>query len=1611
MLHRRKGAASQIFRMFIQGVYLRLAFIAALVIPSASGLAQSLVVWGSNTSGQTNVPPPATNLVSVAAGLNHSLVLREDGVVIAWGNNSAGQATVPESATNAVAIAAGGNHSMALRSDGSVVVWGNTANGLTTVPSSVSNVVSIAAGDLHCLALRSDGRVVAWGNNLSGQTTVPVSATNVVAIAAGRRHGLALKNDGTVVGWGALRTRPRVDDVNAIASGGDKNILIRAGGMLYTSGTAAPPSATNVVAVAAGTNSCLALKADGQLVAWGTGPSVNVPTTATNIIAVAVGASHGLALRGDGQPRMLGGPRFADVVSSGDPMPLAVRAVGQAPLHYQWLADGVPVPDTDAAYPKITAGAGTDHVSYQAIVSNALGMATSSPVRVSVRTINAWGDNVVGQRRIADGTTNSVAIVSGAFHALALNPDGTVSGWGKNSDGQADVPADATNIVAIAAGGDHSVALRDDGSVRAWGRNWDGQTNVPPSATNAVAVAAGWAHSVALKADGTVVAWGNNEYDQTDVSALVTEVTAIAAGYFHNLALKADGTVVSWGWDTLVPPAATNVISISAGWGHSLALKADGSVVAWGDNSYGQTNVPPSATNIVGIAASYFHSMALRADGSVVAWGKGYFGSTNVPARLANVTAIAAGEHFSLALVGSGQPRFYRQRPSVLSSAGGMAILNGSLDAGISNSLQWFHEGVAVSGATNRNLVLRGVQLSDAGSYTLVVASPSGMLTNQPTSLTVQPDPTSYSAIQMWGDDANRQLKVSKGVSNPKAIAAGAFHSLALNTDGTVVGWGKSLDGRTNVPPFLTNVVAVAAGGDHSLALKDDGSVRAWGRNWDGQTNVPPSATNITAIAAGWAHSLALRNDGRVIAWGNNEYGQISTPPFLSNVMAIAAGYYHSLALLPDRTVVSWGLDDRVPVSATNVVALAAGWRHSLALRGDGSVVAWGDNTYGQCDVPASATNVVSISGGYAHSFALLADGTGVAWGKGFFGATNIPTGLRNVSALAAGENHGLALVELGPPRFNHSPAQVVTHVGGLATLSARVTGTRPLALQWFHEGSPVIGATAPWLLLSGVPASAAGTYSLVASNAVAVSTQFVSLITRPEPSLDKAPSNRKFLVGVPARLDVAASGAGPLNYRWQRDGVDVQDGGRISGATSPTLCFDPAEYGDSGEYVVVVNNAYGSVTGLVASVVVTPVIAWGNNSFGQLDMPTSASNVVALATGEDHSLALRADGTIVAWGDSSFGQTSVPASATNVVAIAASGRHSTAMRADGTIIGWGSPYLDFSVSPSATNVVAIADGFYNLALRADGTVLTLPQTFQGNVPVSATNVVGIAAGSGGSYLVKADGSVAGVGFAVPSRVTNVVQVAPGGLHLLALRADGTVLDWRTSRSTVPAEVTNIVAISSGLEHSLALRADGSVVAWGIDYFGQVQVPGSASNIVAVSAGETHSLALSSAGQSYLSTSFVSEAISVGSPFLLRSFASGQCRVSYQWRLNGVDVPGATNRSLLLGGVYWTNTGSYSLVTSNGLGSVTNPPINLTINRPPLVFDGSASALTEDNGSFRMRLLGATGFGPLVLYASTNLSDWTPVFTNQAMIGPVDFETPLPPLGVQFFRASEEKGP
>ncbi len=277
-------------------------------------------------------------------------------------------------------------------------------------------------------------------------------------------------------------------------------------------------------------------------------------------------------------------------------------------------------------------------------------------------------------------------------------------------------------------------------------------------------------------------------------------------------------------------------------------------------------------------------------------------------------------------------------------------------------------------------------------------------------------------------------------------------------------------------------------------------------------------------------------------------------------------------------------------------------------------------------------------------------------------------------------------------------------------------------------------------------------------------------------------------------------------------------------------------------------------------------IYAWtydGNPLLAQASVAAGLNDVVAVAAGAEHSLALRADGSIVTWGANQFGQAvpplRAPAGATSdFVSFAAGDYHNLAVRDDGTIVAWGdnrAGQTDVPVGLIGVKAVA-AGGSHSLALKNNGSVIAwgASTSAQSMVPVALRNriVVAIAAGGSHSLALLESGTVAAWGkndfgqLAVPSGLMNVIALAAGRDHTLALRADGTVVAWGANadgQTTVPPGLDNVVAVAAGHRQSMALRSDGTLVAWGFTG-GQPAATTALRTVLSVAAGGDHGLAL-----------------------------------------------------------------------------------------------------------------------------------------------------------------------
>jgi RHS repeat-associated protein len=387
------------------------------------------------------------------------------------------------------------------------------------------------------------------------------------------------------------------------------------------------------------------------------------------------------------------------------------------------------------------------------------------------------------------------------------------------------------------------------------------------------------------------------------------------------------------------------------------------------------------------------------------------------------------------------------------------------------------------------------------------------------------------------------------------------------------------------------------------------------------------------------------------------------------------------------------------------------------------------------------------------------------------------------------------------------------------------------------------------------------------------------------------------------------------------------------------------------GVYVTNLDNVVAIVAGGHHSLALKAdgsVWGWGRNASGEIGIGTIASpqeapvkvnnlsNIIAIAAGEYHSMALKSDGTVWAWGQNVNGQIGInsvatpqknPVQVTNlsdVVAIATGGQHSMALKADGTVWGWGAngkaqvgignittPQKNPVQAIGVSNVVAIASGeTHSLALRADGTVWTWGENVDGelalgyiNSPIKfptqvpyLNNVMSISGGASHSLALLTDGTMKAWGNNYWGQLGNGASTGTAGNnnpapvsvegfsdvglvarnHSLLVKMDGTIWaygynrfgqlgDGSTYNRLSPVEVNNqfgsFSAVAGGA-HSLAINMDNSVWAWGNNLYGQLGDGTSVNRLVSahtstlagigsVTAGKQHSLALATNGAVY----------------------------------------------------------------------------------------------------------------------------------------------------------------
>ena len=220
-------------------------------------------------------------------------------------------------------------------------------------------------------------------------------------------------------------------------------------------------------------------------------------------------------------------------------------------------------------------------------------------------------------------------------------------------------------------------------------------------------------------------------------------------------------------------------------------------------------------------------------------------------------------------------------------------------------------------------------------------------------------------------------------------IAVGFYHTVGLQSDGTVVACGDNSYGQCDVGA-LHDVKAVAAGAYHTVTLHSDGTVSAIGRDSEEQC-ATAEWRNVTAIAASDYATFGLTEDGTLLCTGFYDYTE---PESWSGLKAVAGGSYnlaalrgaeavdvntgYAVAVLGDGSVVSTIFD----LSAWHdILAVSASSTAILALDAQGRVSAHFFRESDRIDF-SSVTDAVAIAAGGTHFAVVLSDGSVRVFGE-----------------------------------------------------------------------------------------------------------------------------------------------------------------------------------------------------------------------------------------------------------------------------------------------------------------------------------------------------------------------------------------------------------------------------------------------------------------------------------------------------------------------------------------------------------------------------------------------------------------------------------------------------
>lgn len=251
-------------------------------------------------------------------------------------------------------------------------------------------------------------------------------------------------------------------------------------------------------------------------------------------------------------------------------------------------------------------------------------------------------------------------------------------------------------------------------------------------------------------------------------------------------------------------------------------------------------------------------------------------------------------------------------------------------------------------------------------------------------------------------------------------------------------------------------------------------------------------------------------------------------------------------------------------------------------------------------------------------------------------------------------------------------------------------------------------------------------------------------------------------------------------------------------------------------------------------------VYVWGKTKISNKidiakDMPSKEElgNVVSVAAGFDHAMALNDKGELICWGSNRMGQSKIPGEVKRkkIKQIEAGYQMSYVLTENGNVYYWGNENLnDVRVTKERGNGKIDKISVCNMTLMAltkDGEVVHFGSSGMDvdNIPEDLGKVVDIATSSNACAAVSEDGTITVWGKAnarereIPEYDGKIVSITGGRYHFNILTDAGKVYSWgndNKKQTEVPKSAKNVTAIYSGYYQNYAVTDAGKVATWGL---------------------------------------------------------------------------------------------------------------------------------------------------------------------------------------------------